>query len=95
MSKSYEPQVLAYGETYWCGNALRFATRKEAEDYVFDLSMRLTGVKETRVVESDDEVNYTFHDGKLRSLDGEELTAPRVPESWEDGVRSDLFESDK
>ena len=49
---SYKPEVMVAGETKWCGNALRFATEKEAQDYVFDLAMRWTAVGDTRVVEA-------------------------------------------
>jgi hypothetical protein len=44
----------------WCGNALRFATREEAEGNVLDLAMRWTLVRDTRVVESSDPVNYRW-----------------------------------
>ena len=47
-------------------NGLRFGTKKEAEDYVLDLAMRWTSVRDTRVVECDDPVNYTYHDHQLR-----------------------------
>ena len=36
----------------WCGNALRFVTREEAEANVRDLMMRWFAVRETHVVES-------------------------------------------
>lgn len=68
MPKSYAPQVIADNSGQWCGNALRFATRVEAEQNVFDLSMRWTSVRETRVVESDDPVNYRYINGRLVAL---------------------------
>src|SRR6202048_1025584 len=40
----------------WCGNALRFATREEAETNVRNLMMRWFAVRETRIVVSDDPV---------------------------------------
>lgn len=61
--KSFKAQVIADNSGKWVNNALRFATRKEAEDYVVDLAWRWTLVRETRVVESDDPVNYVFKDG--------------------------------
>jgi hypothetical protein len=57
----------------WCGNALRFATREEAEANVRDLMMLWFAVRETRVVESDDPVNYRYVSGRLESLKPEEL----------------------
>ena len=59
----------------WCGNALRFATREEAEANVRDLMMRWFAVRETRVVESDDPVNYRYVDGRLESLPSEVATS--------------------
>ena len=47
------------------GNALRFATREEAEANARDLECRWTLVRATRVVESDDPVNYAFVNGRL------------------------------
>lgn len=57
---SWAPEVIADSSGQWCGNALRFATRGEAEDNVRDLSWRWTLVRETRVVPSKDPVNYTY-----------------------------------
>ncbi len=51
-----------------CDNALQFATRKEAEANVRDLMMRWFAVSETRVVESDDPVNYRYTNGRLEGL---------------------------
>jgi len=45
--------------------ALRFATREEAEANVQNLMMRWFTVRETRVVESDDPVNYRWEEGRL------------------------------
>ena len=60
---SYEPQVIADNSGTFVGNALRFATRDEAETYVKDLSYRWTLVRSTRVIESADPVNYAIVDG--------------------------------
>jgi hypothetical protein len=68
MPKSYAPEVIADNSGQWTGNQLRFATREEAEQNVYDLSMRWMMVRETRVVESDDPVNYSYVDRKLRAL---------------------------
>src|ERR1700694_4363842 len=68
---SFKPEVIADPSGKWCGNALRFATREEAEANVQDLMMRWFAVRETRVVESDDPVNYRYVDGRLESLTSE------------------------
>jgi len=69
MTKSYAPEVIADNTGKWCGNGLRFATEQEALDNVRDLEMRWFSVRETRVVESDDPVNYTYHDRQLRTVE--------------------------
>ena len=53
------------------------ATKQEAEDYGSELAIRLTAVRETRVVECDDPVNYTYHDHQLRPVSGIVVTAMR------------------
>jgi len=65
---SWKPEVIADNSGQWCGNQLRFATREEAEANVYDLSMRWFAVRKTRVVESDEPVNYTYHDRQLRAV---------------------------
>ena len=55
--RSYKAEVIADNSGQWCGNALRFATREEAEAYARDLFSRWTAVREWRVVESKEEVN--------------------------------------
>ncbi|HUW57384.1 MAG TPA: hypothetical protein VMZ92_12175 [Planctomycetota bacterium] len=57
---SYSPEVIADDSGKFCGNGLRFATQKEAEVWVRDLSMRWLSVRETRVVESEDPVNTSM-----------------------------------
>ncbi len=56
---SFKGEVIADSSGKWAGNAQRFATREEAERAVTNLMMRWTLVTDTRVVESDDPVNYT------------------------------------
>jgi DNA-binding IclR family transcriptional regulator len=60
---SYAPEVQTGGEE-WNGNALRFATKEEAEANVRHLMGRWMLVTATRVVESDDAVNYRWIEGK-------------------------------
>jgi hypothetical protein len=64
---SWKPEVQADNTGKWCGNALRFATREEAESNVRDLMMRWFSVRDTRVVECDDPVNYRWIDGRLEA----------------------------
>ena len=64
----FKPEVIADTSGKWCDNALRFATREKAESNVRDLMMRWFVVRETRVVQSDDPVNYRYVDGRLESL---------------------------
>ena len=65
---SWKPEVIADNSGKWTGNAVRLATKEEAERYVADLSMRWTAVRETRVVENDEPVNYALIDNKLTAV---------------------------
>jgi hypothetical protein len=67
--KSWKPEVIADNSGKWVSNALRFATEAEAKDYVFDLSMRWILVRGTRVVESEDAVNYVWTENGARSVE--------------------------
>jgi hypothetical protein len=66
--KSWKAEVIADSSGEFCSNALRFATKAEAEGYVADLEWRWTAVREKRVVECDDPVNYKFSDGKAERI---------------------------
>lgn len=52
----------------WCGNAVRFATKDEAECNARAKFMVWTMPKDYRVVESDDPVNYRWVDGQLEEV---------------------------
>lgn len=67
--RSYAPQVQTLNDSNFYGNALRFATKEEAEANVADLAVRWLLVVGTRVVESDDPVNYRWVDGKLEAVE--------------------------
>ena len=68
---SWKPEVIADNSGKWCGNALRFATKEEAEANVKNLMWKWLAVRDTRVVESDDPVNYRWIDGKgLEAVNG-------------------------
>jgi hypothetical protein len=62
---SWKPEVKTDNSGQWYGNALRFATKAEAEANVYDLMCRWTLVWDNRVVEVDDPVNYAWIDGRL------------------------------
>ena len=66
---SYAPEYIADSSGKWAGNALRFATREEAEANAKDLERRWVLVRDTRVVESDDPVNYRYEDGRLQAVE--------------------------
>lgn len=61
-SKSYAPEVIADSSGKFLGNGLRFATPEEARKSAKDLESRWLLVTDTRVVESDDPVNYRWDD---------------------------------
>ena len=65
---SFKPEVIADSSGTWAGNAVRTATRGEAESYVYDLALRWTLVRDTRVIESEDAVNYEIVNGKGQFL---------------------------
>lgn len=65
---SFKPEVIVDNSGKWAGNALRFATREEAEANVRNLANRWMLVCNTRVVESDEPVNYAWVDGKLAAV---------------------------
>ncbi len=58
---SFKAEVIADNSGVWVSNALRFATHAEALAYVQDLAWRWTLVRDSRVVESSDPVNYRFN----------------------------------
>ncbi len=74
---SFKPEVIADSSGKWAGNALRFATREEAEADVRDLMNRWFLVRETRVVESEDPVNAKRENGRTVHLP--EPPAPQAP----------------
>jgi hypothetical protein len=68
--KSWKPEVFIPSENKWHGNALRFATEKEAADNARDLLSRWFVPTDSRATPSEDPVNYRYVNGKL-----EEITA--------------------
>jgi hypothetical protein len=65
---SFKPEVRADETGKWYGNALSFATREEAAAQLADLMLRGIAVRDTRVVECDDPVNYRYVDGRLEAV---------------------------
>lgn len=86
---SWKPEVIADGIGKWAGNALRFATKEEAESNVYDLMMRWMSVRETRVVECDDPVTHTYVDHVLGHVSAEEDRAPLPAALWRAGNPED------
>jgi len=60
--KSWKPEVLVDGQ--WSGNALRFATKEEAEASGRELLSRWFVPSDSRAAESSDPVNYKFENGE-------------------------------
>lgn len=72
---SWAPQVIVDSSGEWCSNALRFATRAEAEANARDLACRWLLVKQWRVVESSDPVNCAWCGGLLWPQEGSDVQA--------------------
>jgi len=62
---SWKPQIQVAGDQKWYDNAVRFATRVEAEKYARDLFYRWTSAKNQRATESDDPVNASWVEGAV------------------------------
>jgi hypothetical protein len=66
---SWKPEVISADDPgQWLDAGLRFATRDEAEAVVQTLRRRWLAVRETRVVESEDPVNYREVDGEAQDV---------------------------
>jgi len=63
---SWKPQVLVSGQ--WAGNALVFATKEEAENNARDLLQRWYVPTDSRAIESNDPVNYSYTDRTLKAV---------------------------
>jgi hypothetical protein len=73
---SWKPEVIADSTGKWYSNALRFATREEAEASAYELSLRWLAVLDCRASESDEPVNYRWVPGVgLQSIHTEKETA--------------------
>jgi hypothetical protein len=72
---SFAAEVIADASGKWFSNAVRFATEAEAQAWAHDRMMRWTAVRDTRVVETEDPVNYRWLDNRLVALSAEEEAA--------------------
>ena len=61
---SWAGEVIADAGGKWTGNAIRLATREEADAYIADLGRRWMAVRGWRTVESADPVNYRWNKDK-------------------------------
>ena len=64
---SFKPEVIVDSSGKWCGTPPRFATREEAEANVRDPAKAAEAM--IAVVESDDPVKYSWHNGKLIAVE--------------------------
>jgi hypothetical protein len=65
---SYAVEVIADNSGKFCGNACRYTTHEEAKLAGDELASRWFAVRDTRVVESPDPVNYEFKNGKTSPI---------------------------
>ena len=64
---SWKPEVKVDGK--WSRNGLVFATEQEAKDNAYDLMCRWFLVADSRAVEVDEPVNYTYTTFKLEAVE--------------------------
>jgi hypothetical protein len=76
MTRSWAPQVVADSSGTWCGNALRFQTKEEAEASAADLQARWILVTRTRAMPSEDRVNYSWDFANRRLVPVKEEVSP-------------------
>lgn len=65
---SFKPMVKTGSDPKWYGNALAFATEKEAADNAHDLFQRWTMCVDHCAQESTDPVTHTYVDGVLGNV---------------------------
>jgi hypothetical protein len=63
--RSFAVEVTADNTGKFYGNSLRFASREEAKSYAADKMWNWTAVRDTRVIETTDPVNYIYNDHQL------------------------------
>jgi hypothetical protein len=72
---SWKSEVITEGNAIWKTSPLRFASEAEAKLYVASLSLLWKTVRQTRVVESSDPINFAFGEGLGLPRAAELLTA--------------------
>jgi hypothetical protein len=65
---SWKPMVQTGSDPQFYGNALAFATKQEAEQNAQDLMNRWMRVVDCKAEESNEPVNYTYHNRKLEAV---------------------------
>ncbi len=69
---SWKPEVIADNTGKWLDNALRFATRAEAQARAQHMHETWMAVRDYRATRSRDPVNYRYLDGALIPVDSAE-----------------------
>jgi len=62
---SWKAEIQVAGDPKWYDNAVRFATKREAEQYAEDLYQRWTTAKNWRAAKADDPVTASWVGGGL------------------------------
>jgi len=70
--RSFKPELSTDGGKSYGTNATAFATHEEAASAAMDIFHRWMAATDWRVVESDDPVTHTHHDGVLGYVTKEE-----------------------
>ena len=70
-AKSWKPEVKVNGA--WSSNALRFATKEEAEGSAWSLFQRWFLCEDSRAAESEDPVNYKREGDRDIRLEGAQV----------------------
>lgn len=65
---SWKPEFQTDRTGTWYANGVAFATKEEAEGNAVEKALAWTLVRDFRVVESDDPVNYRWVDGHLEEV---------------------------
>jgi len=66
---SWKPEIQVAGDPKWYDNAVRFATKREAEKYAADLYNRWTTAKEWRVIEVGEPVTASWFNDRIEWKD--------------------------
>lgn len=66
---SFKPEFKVGSE--WCANGVAFATKEESDANALDKFMVWTMPSDWRSVESDQPVNYTYHNHRLEPVEQE------------------------